>query len=533
MFLSPLLARICYIVWIFKVIVCDYLYVSYCLWDVSISRKQMIHKLISMLAGNICQWSAIHGHLQFRHEILVPSSQHGFPLQAFKVGTKRQIQAYLLLWSLHRCVCPSLGCKHMPMTSTCSNIHRQPEHCIHFQLPLCLSMLQPPTHYSSRLAYGIQNGTLGLSYSRRDKLGCQHSVLRSTWQGVNTPTKNHHTPIYTPPADRGGEHLTPLLTMARKLRVPWSQERLEQEQSIALSAVLEAASHASYSSALNSYTDFCSQHNFPLEPTPETLSFYVMYMCHHIQTKSVKSYLSGICNRLQTIYPKVCNSHKHKLVVNTLCGSTKLCAIATSCKRAITCTELAGICIKLNACHLHNDKLFLVILLTGFHGLMRLGELTWPDKLSLHNYRNVTLHHSVTVTNSNYSFLLPFHIADHLFEGNRILIQATNTDDNPFTTFIDYLKSCDTLFSLNPKLWLHTNGTIPTCQWFMQHLKRFISENIGGQSLCASGATAYAEAGVLTHIIQALGQWSSETFRIYIQSHPALLAAIACNQHHE
>lgn len=319
--------------------------------------------------------------------------------------------------------------------------------------------------------------------------------------------------------------------MARQpIRVPWSRERLEHERSIALGAVLESASHASYSSALNSYTNFCTQHNLPLEPTPDTLSFYVVYMCHHLKPKSVISYLSGICNQLQPIYPDIRQNRKHKLVINTLRGCTKLRAIPTSRKRAITRTELAATCIKFKPCQKHDDKLFLAILLTGFHGLMRLGELTWPDKQSLRDYRKVILRQSVTTTNDNYSFLLPFHKANRLFEGNHILIRNTDTDDDPLTVFIHYLKSRDTTFPLNPELWLRANGTIPTRRWFMRRLSPLLPGNVGGQSLRAGGATAHAEAGVPEHIIQALGRWSSETFKIYIRSHPTLLAAIVRNQ---
>jgi hypothetical protein len=163
---------------------------------------------------------------------------------------------------------------------------------------------------------------------------------------------------------------------------------------------------------------------------------------------------------------------------------------------------------------------------------MHLGELTWPDKPALQDYRKTTLRHSVTLSNNNYSFLLPFHKADRLFEGNHILIQNTNTDDDPFVAFQDYLQSCDATFPLNPELWLRENGTIPTRQWFMQRMKSLFSNDVGGQSLQAGGATAYAEANVPSHIIQALSRWSSETFRIYIRNHPTLLAAIVCNHQH-
>jgi len=83
----------------------------------------------------------------------------------------------------------------------------------------------------------------------------------------------------------------------------WSCEQLEHKRVIALGFSLEPASIASYSSALQSYVTFCHLHDFPIEPTPDTLSFYVVYMRHHIKPTSVKSYLSSeeraICHRVK------------------------------------------------------------------------------------------------------------------------------------------------------------------------------------------------------------------------------------------
>ncbi len=42
----------------------------------------------------------------------------------------------------------------------------------------------------------------------------------------------------------------------------------------------------------------------------------------------------------------------------------------------------------------------------------------------------------------------------------------------------------------------------------------------------AGGATALAEAGVSLALIQAIGRWSSDAFKIYIRHHPVLLAAL-------
>jgi hypothetical protein len=222
---------------------------------------------------------------------------------------------------------------------------------------------------------------------------CRCSIPRPAEHCLGTPAWNYPAPLYTPLIDAGGNpDLILLIAMARHpTQAPWSCECLEYEQSIALGTVLEPASHASYSSALQSYMDFCTHHNFPFNPTPDTLSLYVVYMCHHLKPKSILSYLSGICNCPQPIYPDVRNNCKHKLVVNMLCRSTRLHAVATSHKHTITRKELNIACHQLKPCHTHDQKLFLAILLTSFHGLMCLGELTWPDKLALQDYRKVTL----------------------------------------------------------------------------------------------------------------------------------------------
>ena len=66
-------------------------------------------------------------------------------------------------------------------------------------------------------------------------------------------------------------------------------ERLINERSISLGYSLDLLSFGAYTSALNSYLTFCNLHHLPAEPTPDTLSFYVVFLSHHINPKSVNS----------------------------------------------------------------------------------------------------------------------------------------------------------------------------------------------------------------------------------------------------
>ena len=131
---------------------------------------------------------------------------------------------------------------------------------------------------------------------------------------------------------------------------------------------------------------------------------------------------------------------------------------------------------------------------------MRLGELTWPDNISLRDYRKVTMRPSVELLLDAISFWLPGHKADQFFEGNCLVIRKSSA--NTYALFNSYLSSRDTLFRARPKLWLRANGTIPTRAWFMSHLRQSFPNSIARQSMRAGRATALAEAGAAPTLIQ-------------------------------
>jgi hypothetical protein len=311
------------------------------------------------------------------------------------------------------------------------------------------------------------------------------------------------------------------------VREAWSLERLTHQRSIALGLSIDPSSHNTYTSALNSYITFCRIHNFPIEPTPDTFSFFVVYMSHHIRPESVDSYLSGICNQLESHFPNVRAVRKSVLVTKTLKGCKRLRGKAVNRKLPLSRPQLQSAITALSNSMDHDDKLFLAMLLTGFYGLLRLAELSMPDTKKLRDYRKFTKRTTVVfLDESQYSFWLPTHKADTTFEGNLIII-PTKSVANPVPVFRCYLDSRDSAFPLHPLLWVRSNGTSPTRSWFIRKLRLlFPDSRIAGQSMRAGGATALAEDGVTPHLIQSSGRWSSETFHIYIRKNPVLLQAL-------
>lgn len=120
----------------------------------------------------------------------------------------------------------------------------------------------------------------------------------------------------------------------------WPLECLIHECSILLGMAIDNSTADTYTSALNSYLTFCHLHDMPIEPTPETLSYYITFQSTHINPKSVKSYLSGIANNLEPFFPSMHANCVSALVKRTLSQ--------------------------------HDDILFLTMLNTGFTGLYAL-----------------------------------------------------------------------------------------------------------------------------------------------------------------
>ena len=305
-------------------------------------------------------------------------------------------------------------------------------------------------------------------------------------------------------------------------RAAWPRDRLLRERAIALGLAIDTSTLNSYSSALNSYLTFVRLHNLPVEPTPDTLSFFVVFMSHHIEPRSVSSYLSGICQQLEPYFEHVRASRHTPLVARTMTGCLRLFSSPTTRKRALTLSDL-----------ILDDLLFKAILLTGFFALMRLGELTFPNTKKLRNWRKVTKRSSVIVYADQYEFHLPSHKADRFFEGNRIIVKRQQYSDiNPLACFTDYLSSRDEAFPLSSPLWLTSRGTVPTRDFFISRLNRFFENDVAGQSMRAGGATSLAEHGVPPSLIQLIGRWSSDAFFIYIRKSPVLIQALLYSDAH-
>ncbi|KAH9970701.1 hypothetical protein BGW80DRAFT_1153896, partial [Lactifluus volemus] len=236
-------------------------------------------------------------------------------------------------------------------------------------------------------------------------------------------------------------------------------------------------------------------HGFDYDPSPLTLARFVVYMCHHIQPRSISTYLSGICNQLQVTFPHVHLSRRHPLVSRALAGCLRRLGTAPQRKLPLSIDNLLSFSANLSS-PTHDDLLFLALTVCGFFGLHRLGELVDGDTPSRRSVRKRILHAPVSLLSDRFSYHLPGHKADRFFEGNLILIVTLpNIPLNPLLVFSRYLDSRDSRAPFHPYLWLDSSLSVPTRAWYLRRLHCFLPRTFGGHSLRSGGATFFASQG--------------------------------------
>ena len=166
-------------------------------------------------------------------------------------------------------------------------------------------------------------------------------------------------------------------------RLAWSEEQFNRRRVEVLGMKIDHSTWKSYGSAFTSWKDFVNKHNYPLQPTPITMSNYILYMSDFIKPSSVSSYLTGIVHYLRPHFPDVCDIRKCSLVIDTLHGCKRLYGSPVSRKSPLTLDMIKSI-LRTPSFNF-DDIVFKAMLAVGFSALLRLGDLCDPDDKKLQN----------------------------------------------------------------------------------------------------------------------------------------------------
>jgi len=164
-------------------------------------------------------------------------------------------------------------------------------------------------------------------------------------------------------------------------------------------------------------------------------------------------------------------------------------------KQELTEDDLCLLLLTYNSSNL-DDLVFLAIIFSSFHAIICLGESTQLDTPMKCSFCKVTLHHSVKLTASSFSFVLPTHKADRFFGSSTILIESHPGSLCPLWPFWKYLAACNAHFPLQAQLWLCLTWEVPTYSWVVHLLKSCLGDNVTSHSLHSSWTNKeHREAG--------------------------------------
>ena len=220
--------------------------------------------------------------------------------------------------------------------------------------------------------------------------------------------------------------------------------------------------------------------------------------------------------------------HKHFLITHSLLGGLREYSKPIRHRESLSVKHLTFTLSTLPSPTPYNDLLFTTMLFVSFHALLCLGEMTQADSHSLCANAKHSRRDSICMLPDigGFSFWLPHHKIDCMFEGSHVVI-TYNDQINPLPLFRCYLSRRDSLFPYLEPLWLTTAGVPPTRRWFLFCFCLLFPDHAwAGHSLHTGSATLLAELHTAYNLIQSLGHWSLESFRIYILKNPNLLTLL-------
>jgi hypothetical protein len=148
---------------------------------------------------------------------------------------------------------------------------------------------------------------------------------------------------------------------------------------------------------------------------------------------------------------------------------------------------------------------------------------TTSNDHSLRDWRKIIKRGSLAFEGRRMSYTLPYHKGDWFYTGTQVLL-VEQAVGSPILLMQEYLHRRDIRHGAKAALFLCADGISPSRSWFDRWFFKVLDRSFGGHSARAGGATFYAALGLTEDVIQALGRWSSQAWKIYIRDNPTVRA---------
>ena len=312
--------------------------------------------------------------------------------------------------------------------------------------------------------------------------------------------------------------------------------QLNENAQYYLEISIAPTTHRNYSSAVNLYRSFCSQHqitSFP--PCEHTLILFATHIAAHTSHGNVKLHLCAVKHRSILLGHDIPFSDFHRLYL-LLRGIKRAQGRSHSLPKRLPITPILLRTIKenlFNSSRLFQDKVMIwAAITTAFFGFLRVSEYTTTRKTQ-YDPTSTLLASDVRIRNDSVRLHLKTSKTDPFRQGVTVRIEANNTILCPVNALRWYIAAHP-----NPRgpLFTFHNGTFLTRRDLNNILRDTTNGevNISSHSLRIGAASTAAAMGCPKYLIQDMGRWSSDCFRRYIRVPDATIrrasrAIASCN----
>ena len=292
---------------------------------------------------------------------------------------------------------------------------------------------------------------------------------------------------------------------------------------------------AAYKSGVNTFIFFCYVYNIDFDKAQWVGDEKVMvdFVCYCVHVKqlahsTIKLYLAGLRHHCITEgleYPFCKKNFQPMLQLKLVLTGIKKSRTPSPVQRLpITAAIMDKLCSILNGkmFNPYVDKLVKAAISLAYFGFLRCGEFTSSSNV-FDPETNVCLG-DVTVHYNEAFLMLKASKTDPFHHGVVVSYFRVECQFCPVEALENFLKA-RTRFANNPNapLFLFENYTHLTRATFLDLLHRSC-ERVGldssyykGHSFRIGAATSAAANGIQDHLIQCLGRWSSDAYKIYVR----------------
>jgi hypothetical protein len=141
------------------------------------------------------------------------------------------------------------------------------------------------------------------------------------------------------------------------------------------------------------------------------------------------------------------------------------------------------------------------------------------------DWRKIIKRSSFHFSDTRAGYVLPYSKTDRFYQGTHILFVSQAVAD-PVFSLRAYVVRRDAFHGAKPALFIRRDGSLPTRSWFDAKFFSLLDRSFGGHSPRAGGATFYSSLGLSKDVIQAIGRWTSQSWKIYIRDNPTVRAEL-------